>query len=75
LSVVHRNLAISLAYNLAGATLAMVGLINPLVAAILMPVSSLSVVLSSMLVRHFGTPKHTSRVTASIEGAQVPAWR
>ena len=38
------NLAISLTYNLTGAALAFLGFINPLVAAILMPASSLTVV-------------------------------
>ncbi len=51
--VIKRNLAFSLAYNLAGAALAMTGSINPLVAAILMPASSLTVVLSSWHARTF----------------------
>ena len=42
------NLAISLTYNLTGAALAFAGLINPLVAAILMPISSLTVVAISL---------------------------
>jgi Cu2+-exporting ATPase len=37
------NLWIALGYNLAGATLAMTGLISPLLAAVLMPASSLTV--------------------------------
>ncbi|MFI5312182.1 MAG: HAD-IC family P-type ATPase, partial [Gemmatimonadales bacterium] len=53
MAVIRRNLAFSLAYNLAGATLAMTGVINPLVAAVLMPVSSLTVVLSSWRSRTF----------------------
>lgn len=53
LMVVYRNLGISLIYNLAGATLALVGLIHPLAAAILMPVSSLSVIVSSIASRPF----------------------
>ena len=51
--VIRRNLAFSLAYNIAGAILAMTGSINPLVAAILMPASSLTVVLSSWHARTF----------------------
>ena len=51
--VIKRNLAFSLAYNAAGATLAMTGSINPLVAALLMPASSLTVVLSSWRARTF----------------------
>ncbi len=44
----RRNLTLSLGYNLCFAGLAFAGLINPLVAAILMPVSSLSVVSMSL---------------------------
>jgi len=52
--VVRRNLAFSLFYNLLGASLALVGLVGPLLAALLMPVSSLTVILSSVLGRSFG---------------------
>jgi Cu2+-exporting ATPase len=51
--VIRRNIAFSLVYNLAGAGLAIAGLINPLVAAILMPASSLTVILLSWLGRTF----------------------
>jgi Cu2+-exporting ATPase len=51
--VIKRNFAFSLAYNAAGAALAMTGSINPLVAAVLMPASSLTVVLSSWRARTF----------------------
>ncbi|MDF1798622.1 MAG: HAD-IC family P-type ATPase [Planctomycetota bacterium] len=44
LGVIRRGLAVSLAYNLVAAGLAMGGLINPILAAILMPLSSLTVV-------------------------------
>jgi P-type Cu2+ transporter len=47
--VIRRNIAFSIGYNLIGATLAVTGLINPLIAAILMPASSLTVVLASWL--------------------------
>jgi len=46
--VIHRNLAFSLLYNIAAAGLAMSGNISPIIAAVLMPVSSLTVVLSSL---------------------------
>ena len=42
--VIRRNLAVSLSYNALGVVLAMTGILNPLVAAVLMPVSSLTVV-------------------------------
>jgi Cu2+-exporting ATPase len=51
--VIKRNFAFSLAYNIAGAALAMTGSINPLLAALLMPASSLTVVLSSWRARTF----------------------
>jgi len=53
LRVVKRNLVFSLAYNVIAVGLAMTGLINPLVAAILMPLSSLTVIASSSLARSF----------------------
>jgi Cu2+-exporting ATPase len=53
MAVIKRNLAISLAYNVIGAGLALSGYIGPLAAAIIMPISSLSVVLSSMAQKTF----------------------
>lgn len=53
LAVVHRNLAVSLVYNLAGAVLAVTGVIHPLIAAIMMPVSSISVLTSAAWSRAF----------------------
>ena len=44
LQTIHRGIAISLAYNAVAAWLAMTGRIDPILAAILMPVSSLTVV-------------------------------
>lgn len=41
--VIRRNFAASLAYNIFAVVLAMAGLINPLLAAVLMPISSLTV--------------------------------
>jgi len=41
---IRRNFAVSLGYNVLGASLAMIGWINPLTAAILMPISSLTVI-------------------------------
>ncbi len=45
---IRLGLGISLAYNVIGVTLAMSGLINPLMAAVLMPISSLTVVAVSL---------------------------
>jgi P-type Cu2+ transporter len=47
MAVIRRNLRVSLAYNLIGGTLAVTGLIHPLIAALMMPLSSLSVLFSS----------------------------
>jgi Cu2+-exporting ATPase len=47
LRVIRRNIALSIGYNLIGATLAVTGLVTPLIAAILMPTSSITVVLGS----------------------------
>jgi Cu2+-exporting ATPase len=61
--VVHRNLGFSLIYNLLFASLALAGRIDPLMAALLMPTSSLTVLLSSALARTFTevTPAKTAR--------------
>jgi Cu2+-exporting ATPase len=53
LRVIERNVAFSLVYNTIGAALAMSGRLTPLVAAILMPASSLTVVLASWRARTF----------------------
>jgi len=55
--VIRRNLAFSLGYNVIGATLAITGVINPLIAAVLMPLSSLTVVGLSFRSRLF--PRQT----------------
>jgi Cu2+-exporting ATPase len=51
--VIRRNIAFALAYNALGVTLAMLGVLSPLVAALMMPASSLTVVLTSWLGRTF----------------------
>jgi Cu2+-exporting ATPase len=56
MQVVRRNLVVSLLYNVAGVALAMAGVLNPLVAAILMPLSSITVIVSSYRARTFGRP-------------------
>jgi P-type Cu2+ transporter len=55
---IHISLAFSICYNIIAATLAMSGLISALIAAILMPISSLTVVAIST--RRFQAPKHKS---------------
>lgn len=51
--VIRRNFAFSLSYNAIGAALAVAGLLTPLIAAVLMPLSSLTVVLASWRGRTF----------------------
>ena len=63
--VIARNLGLSLAYNAAGATLAVLGLVSPLLAAVLMPASSLTVTLSSAFSRTFA---------AAAGGERRPRW-
>ncbi len=54
MSVIRRNLWVSLFYNITAAALAVCGLLNPLIAAIVMPVSSLSALAVSLRSRTFG---------------------
>jgi len=56
MGVIRRNLVFSLLYNLAGVGLAMAGLLDPIGAAILMPLSSLTVTISSYRARTFDGP-------------------
>ncbi|HLA90632.1 MAG TPA: heavy metal translocating P-type ATPase [Gemmatimonadaceae bacterium] len=53
LNLIRLGVAFSLAYNVAGAALALTGMIDPLVAAIVMPASSLTVVLTAWHGRTF----------------------
>jgi len=53
LATIKRNLRFSLGYNLAVGTLAVTGLIHPLIAAAVMPLSSLTVLASSLRSRAF----------------------
>lgn len=49
LKTIKTNLSISIVYNIAGVTLAILGHIGPLAAAILMPLSSISVLITTLL--------------------------
>lgn len=51
--VIRFGIALSLAYNVVGVALAMAGLINPLVAAVMMPASSLTVLMVAWRGRTF----------------------
>lgn len=52
-ATIRRNLRFSLVYNIAAGTLAVTGIIHPLIAAIVMPLSSLTVLASSLRSRAF----------------------
>jgi Cu2+-exporting ATPase len=54
LATIRRNLKCSLAYNLIAGALAVTGLVHPLIAAIVMPFSSGTVLASSLRSRAFG---------------------
>ncbi|MGF1511676.1 MAG: heavy metal translocating P-type ATPase [Myxococcota bacterium] len=58
---IRNNIVFSLIYNVLGATLAMTGSLNPLLAAVLMPVSSLVVVTNSFRFRFGRNPMEHSR--------------
>jgi Cu2+-exporting ATPase len=53
LSAIRRGIAISLAYNSLGIGLAVAGLLSPLLAAIMMPLSSISVVSLALRAKTF----------------------
>jgi Cu2+-exporting ATPase len=54
--VIRRNLVFSLAYNVVAVALAMAGRLDPIAAAILMPLSSVTVIASSFRARTFPVP-------------------
>jgi Cu2+-exporting ATPase len=59
LAALRRNVLASLAYNLVAGGLAIAGLIHPVIAAILMPLSSLTVITLSWRARTFAAPEAT----------------
>lgn len=58
--VILRNLTFSLLYNIIGAVLAIMGFVTPLVGAVAMPLSSLTVIFSSILQKTFVDEKEAS---------------
>ncbi len=55
--IVHRAFALSLVYNLGGLSFALAGILSPLVCAILMPLSSISVVIYTTLASRHSAQK------------------
>ena len=56
--VIRRNIAFSIGYNLIGAAMAVTGVLTPLIAAVLMPTSSITVVLGSWYGYTFARVRH-----------------
>lgn len=75
LGVIRRNVVFSLFYNVLGASLAVAGMIHPLVAAILMPVSSLTVVTSSFRNRAFARAVDSAAENSAEQGGGQPPAR
>jgi cation transport ATPase len=71
---IHVNFAVSLAYNIAGAALAATGTINPLIAAILMPLSGLTVTAVALRMPRFG-PSLPAAVRYSVVSRSTTAVR
>jgi cation transport ATPase len=55
-NVIHRNMFVALGYNGIGVTMAMMGIIDPLFAAVLMPLGSVTVILATWRAKTF-TPE------------------
>lgn len=60
--IIKRNLLFSLTYNALGIGLAMAGMITPLLAAVLMPLSSLAIIVSSSINTAFQDPATAQQV-------------
>lgn len=69
LRVIRRNLVFSLGYNAVAVALAITGHLDPVVAAILMPLSSVTVIASSFRARTFAAPA----IREGVPGG--PRWR
>lgn len=65
--IIRRNISFSLVYNICASSLAVAGWVGPLLAAVLMPLSSLVVVLSSSFGRTFARPAGRVAARASTD--------
>jgi Cu2+-exporting ATPase len=64
--VIRRNIAFSIGYNIVGAGMAVLGLLTPLIAAVLMPTSSITVVLGSWYGHSFARRRQATATAESI---------
>jgi Cu2+-exporting ATPase len=64
--VIRRNIAFSIGYNIVGASMAVLGMLTPLIAAVLMPASSITVVLGSWYGHSFARRQPATAIAESI---------
>ncbi len=69
LAVIRRNVLFSLGYNVLFVTLALLGFVTPLAAAVLMPLSSLTVIGSSVFGRTFPDAPEAAPQTGAFAGS------
>ena len=73
MTAIRVNLGVSLAYNVVGVALAATGHMSPLVAAILMPISSLTVLALALALLARGFGRASSAPARAASGASAPA--
>jgi Cu2+-exporting ATPase len=69
--VIRRNFRVSLGYNSLAITLAVCGVISPLIAAILMPISSLTILSLTLSSKTFGPAPHGQIPHGQIQGVDA----
>ena len=57
LRIIHISFAISILYNIIGLAYAVTGTLSPLICAIIMPISSISVILFTTLATHYAAKR------------------
>lgn len=70
-NIIYQSFAISFAYNLVGLTIAVTGHLSPVIAAILMPVSSVSVVLFVTLSTNIAARRKLSTINHNSRGKYI----
>ncbi len=67
--VIRRNFLVSLAYNAVAISLSVAGVISPLIAAILMPLSSLSILTHTLTSKTFTDHRNWLRESLSVRSS------